>query len=345
MILSGLSRSASASTPGNNGNGSQTDPPLTEKPDGTLEFSLASSGVTVQIVCDDITKETTNLIMHVITQDFSIQGGVAKALDKVGGTSIFQECRKLGKPALFTTQYTKAGNLAVNQIAHVIAPGSIKVADLEKCVGAFFDDVSTKNIASISLSAVGAGAMGYSETQSADLIFDNLSRISKNKSSSIKLVRIVIFEKPRFLRFKDATKAYFDAGRATSSNPQPDNSSSPPMTTSQKTGTIKRQGISITIYSDDRGKIDKAWEELKKKMNENIKEMTMSDDVFKKFTGGDLEKLRKLERDYDFEIKVDQDKGVVKFKGNIADIPHVQGKINEILNDIKEDKSKGKNLL
>ena len=349
MILSGLSRSAPASTPRNNNNGSRTDAPFTEKPDGTLELFLASSGLTVQIVCDDITNETTNLIMHVITQDFSIQGGVAKALERVGGTNIFQECRTLGKPAPFTTQYTNAGNLAVNQIAHVIAPGSTKVADLQKCVGAFFDDVSTKNITSISLSAVGAGAMGYSETQSADLIFDNLSRISKNKSSSLKLVRIVIFEKPKFLRFKDATKAYFAEGRPTSLNPQPDNSFPSPMATFQKIfrsarmkkiGLIKREGISVKIYSDDHVKIDKAWEELKTKMNENIKEMTMSDDVFKKFTDRDLEKLRQLERDFNFEIKVDQDRGVVKLKGNIADIAKVQGKINEILNDVKDNKSK-----
>ena len=324
---------------------------MTEKPDGTLEFSLASSGVTVRIVCDDITNETTNLIMHVITQDFSIQGGVAKALERVGGTSIFQECRNLGKPAPFTTKYTKAGNLAVNQIAHVIAPSLTTVADLQKCVGAFFDDVSTKNIASISLSAVGAGGMGYSETQSADLIFDNLSRISKNKSSSIKLVRVVILEKPKFLRFKDATKAYFAARRATSSNPQPDNFFTLGTfqkilrTARMKIGTIKRQGISIKIYSDDRGKIDKAWEELKKKMNENIKEMTMTDEGFKKFADRHMEKLRELERDFNFEIKVNQGKGIVKLKGNIDDVAKVQGKINEILNDVKDDKGKGNKLI
>ena len=328
---------------------------MTEKPDGTLELSLGSSGVTVQIICDDITNETTDLIMHVTTQDFSIQSGVAKALARVGGTSIFQECRNLGTPALFTTHYTKAGNLAVNQIAHVIAPSLIKVADLQKCVGVFFDDVSTKNITRISLSAVGAGAMGYSETQSADLIFDNLSRISKNTSSSLKLVRIVILDKPRFLRFKNATKAYFASVGATSSNPQPSNSSPSLIAIFQKifrfarlkiTGSIETDGVSIEIYSDTRVKIDKAWEELKKKMNENIKEITISDELFKKFTDSDLEKLRKLEREFDFEIKLDQGRGIVKLKGHIVDTANVQGKISEILNDLKEkDKSKGEILL
>ena len=338
-----------------NDNGNKKNVATTEKADGTFELSLGSSGLTIQIVCADIANETTDLIMHVVTQDFSLQGGVARALVKSGGTSILQECQALGKPAPFTTQYTKAGNLAVGQIAHVISPGSTTLADLQKCLSAFFDGVSARNIVSISFSAVGAGGMGFSETESADLIFDNLSRISKNRKSSLKLARIVIFEKPKFLRFKDAAKAHFlTFWGANSSNPQRNDPSRFQLprqlsslqgifglVRSKKPGYIKKAGVSIKIYSDDGDKIDKAWKEFKKKMNENIQEKIMIDDVIKKLTDRELQKLRKVEREFDFEIKVDKGACEVRFKGDTLDMAKVQGKISEILNDIKDNQSKG----
>ena len=320
-----------------------------DKPDGSLELIL-SGNITVQIVCDDISKETTDLIMHVTSQDFSFNGGVGKALIKAGGKTIEQECKGLGQPALFSTQYTKAGNLSVNQIAHVIGSGKPSYADLKKCLDNFFDDISQKGIAKVSFSAIGAGAMGYSENQSADLIFDNLFKIAQSKNPALSVVRIVIFEKAKFMKFKDAAKAYVANGGPTSSSATSKKSSYAPklpfsvFRSKKQPGKteVKEEGIFFKIYCDDRGKFDKAWNELKRKMKANIIEKPMGDDIIKKFTDSDLEKLRKLERDYDFVIKPDKVKGEVKLKGHMHDIAHVQEKISEIIQDAKDNESKGK---
>ena len=286
---------------------STTKATANEKPDGSLEISFASSNLAVQIVCDDIINETTDLIMHVIGQDFSFQGGVAKALVKAGGDSIVQECKALGQPAPLSTQYTKAGNLTVNQIAHVIGPvNNITPDSLEKCLDNFFDDILQRNIGKVSFSAIGTGAMGYSESESVDLIFDNLFPIAQSKNAALSLVRIVIFEKGKFMKFKDAAKAYVSS-------------------------SAKTTGIFLRIYSDDQRKIDKAWDKLKKKIDGNIDERPIRDDMIKKFTVNDLDNLRKLERDLDFVIKVDKNQGEVTFKGHVHDIPNVQEKINEIV--------------
>ena len=290
---------------------STTKATANEKPDGSLEISFPSSNLAVQVVCDDISKETTDLIMHVIDGGFSFQGGVAKALVKAGGVSIVQECKALGQPALFTTQYTKAGNLSVNQIAHVIGNGKPSYGDLKKCLDNFFDDIDKKNIAKVSFSAIGTGGMGYSEEESVDLIFDNLFRIARSKNTTLSLVRIVIFEKGKFMKFKDEAKAYISS----------ECDADPAKTT----------GIFLRIYSDDERKIGKAWDKLKKKIDENIDERPVRDDMIKKFTVNDLENLRKLERDLDFVIKVDKNQGEVTFKGHVHDIPSVQEKINEIV--------------
>jgi O-acetyl-ADP-ribose deacetylase (regulator of RNase III) len=315
-----------------------------EEPDGSLELSLGSRNLTVQIVCDDISKETTHLIMHVIDQDFSFQGGVGKALIKAGGDSIVQECKALGQPALFSTQYTEPGNLSVNQIAHVIAPASMNVADLKKCLDTFFDDVSKKNIARISFSAIGAGALGFSEKQSADLIFDNLSRIANSKNPALRLIRIVILEKAKFIKFKDATKVYFFSGGATSSIPHPaDACASHSRTPAKSVGGD--ESISIRIYSDDRGKIDEAWGELKTKIRENMDGTILKNNVIKNFTDRGREKLHKLARDNEVEIKVHSSKGILRIKGYKADVPNVGEKAKKILKDVEDNEIKGKILI
>jgi O-acetyl-ADP-ribose deacetylase (regulator of RNase III) len=323
--------------------GSQSNVTFIEKPDGSLELSFGARNLTVQIVCDDISKETTHLIMHVTNQDFSFQGGVGKALIKAGGDSIVQECKALGQPSLFSTQYTKAGNISVNQIAHVIGTGQPTFPDLKKCLDTFFDDVSKKNIGKVSFSAIRAGAMGFSESQSAELIFDNLSRIAESKNPTLNLARIVIFERTKFVKFKDASTAYFSSGGATNLDPQPaDACASHSRKTAKSVG--KDESISIRIYSDDRAKIDEAWEEFRRKIRENIHEKTVNNDVIKNFTDRDREKLHELERDNDVEIKVDKSKGMVTIQGYIADIANVHERIIKILKDIKDNESKGKTL-
>ena len=282
-----------------------------EELEGSLELWFES--ITVQIAYNDTSKEVTNLIMLVIGQDFLVKGGVEK----------------------------EAGKLTVHQIDHAISPTvMIDVAALKKSLDTFFDNVSEKNTTRIS----------FSESQSAGLVFDNLCRIAKIKNPSLlSLICIVIFDRAKFIKFKDATKAYF-ASRGLSL--QPGNSSRAPRMSFSVVGSSGSEistrlikgdgGISITIYSDDRGKIDEAWEELKRRMNQNIQEMIMTDDVIKEFTDRDLEQLRKLERDFDFEIKIDQQKGDVKFKGHVLDIANVQGKIGEIVNDIKDNRNRNK---
>ena len=79
-------------------------------------------------------------------------------------------------------------------------------------------------------------------------------------------------------------------------------------------------------------------------MNANIKIITMGDDLIKNFTNRDLEKVRKLERDFDVQIQVDQSKGDAKIKGHIADIPYIQEEIRKVLTDVVDREREGKSF-
>ena len=77
-------------------------------------------------------------------------------------------------------------------------------------------------------------------------------------------------------------------------------------------------------------------------MDANIKILTISDDVIKKFTNRDLERVCKLERDFDVQIQVDQSKGDAKIKGHIADISYIQEEIRKVLTNVEDRECKGK---
>ena len=102
--------------------------------------------------------------------------------------------------------------------------------------------------------------------------------------------------------------------------------------------------MSIKIYCNDRVRIETAWKEFKRMINANIQDMTIGDDVIKKITGRDREKIRKLERDFDVEIQVNQRKGNLRIRGHIADILNTHDQIWKLLKDIKDRENKGKLL-
>ena len=102
--------------------------------------------------------------------------------------------------------------------------------------------------------------------------------------------------------------------------------------------------MSIKIYCNDRVRIETAWTEFKRMINANIQDMTIGDDVIKKITGRDREKIRKLERDFDVEIQENQRNINLRIKGHIADILNTHDQIWKLLKDIKDRENKGKFL-
>ena len=92
----------------------------------------------------------------------------------------------------------------------------------------------------------------------------------------------------------------------------------------------------IKIYSDSQQNNDRAWEELKRKLDENIQEKNIINDVIKKFTQYDIWKLNKLARDFDFQVKVIKRKGHLMFRGHRLDMRNVEEKIGDILKDVKD---------
>ncbi|XP_046856545.1 protein mono-ADP-ribosyltransferase PARP14-like [Xenia sp. Carnegie-2017] len=206
----------------------------------------------------------------------------------------------------------------------------------------FFDDLSGKGITDVSFSAIGAGAMGFSERESVTLIFDNISRMALSKNPTLNLVRIVIFEKGKFDQFKDATKTYFSSEPDARRNPKK-SSKSFNVFRSKKFGKSKikvkdpeASSLSVKIFSDDMKYVESAWSDFLKSMEEKLTEHTIRNETIKKFGESEKKKIREVERNFDVTIKVDFTKGEACINGHVSDIPEITDALGNMFKEIEE---------
>lgn len=163
-----------------------------------------STGQTLQIVQGDITIEEVDAIVNAANEHLAHGGGVAWAISKKGGATIQRESddwvRKHGPVPHTRPAWTSGGLLPAKYVIHAVGPvwgdgqeesklqdavtGSLKVADDLKCT-------------SISLPAISTGIFGFPKDLAAEIIFKAIPAFfEKNTNTSVKQVRIVLFDQP-----------------------------------------------------------------------------------------------------------------------------------------------------
>ena len=177
--------------------------PLVEK-----KFPLGQS---LQIVQGDITTEEVDAIVNAANEHLAHGGGVAWAISKKGGPEIQRESdawvRKHGPVTHTHPAWTSGGLLPAKYVIHAVGPvwingrddedqklqdavtGSLQVADELKCE-------------SISMPAISTGIFGFPKDRAAGIIFKAIAAyFEKNETTSVKQVRIVLFDKPTIDEF------------------------------------------------------------------------------------------------------------------------------------------------
>lgn len=160
------------------------------------------TGQSLQIVQGDITIEEVDAIVNAANEQLAHGGGVAWAISKKGGPKIQEESdawvRKHGPVSHTHPAWTSGGSLPAKYVIHAVGPvwgdgqedsklqdavtGSLQVADELKCE-------------SISMPAISTGIFGFPKDRAAGIIFKAVTAyFEKNKNSSLKQVRIVLFD-------------------------------------------------------------------------------------------------------------------------------------------------------
>ena len=300
--------------------------------DGHVDV-LLDKNLTVQIVNGDIAKESTEMIMHVTNTHLSLHGGVAKSLVAAGGDTFKKDSKAASPIPLFSAKFTSAGKLSVSQVAHVAAPDKPTFQDLEKCMENFFDSVSKQKVQKISFSAIGAGAIGLSEKDSAKLIFSALSRIHEKGNSTLSLVRIVIFKKSKFENFKSAVKEPTFRLKPTVSIPKTDGN--------EKVVDTQR---CVRLYAQKSATLEKVWKKLKEMLDKQIQTSTLEENL-EELSMEEVNKIEDIGKPYDVSVHADVRAGCVQFRGYCGDLTAVYEKVSKMLKKILEQKKKGKNVI
>ena len=305
---------------------------INENSDGNVDVFL-DKNLTVQIVNGDIAKESTEMIMHVTNTHLSLHGGVAKSLVAAGGDTFKKDSKAASPIPLFSAKFTSAGKLSVSQVAHVAAPDKPTFQDLEKCMENFFDSVSKQKVQKISFSAIGAGAIGLSEKDSAKLIFSALSRVHEMGNSTLSLVRIVIFKKSKFENFKSAVKEPTFRLKPTVSIPK----------TAGNEKVVDTQ-LCVRLYAQKSATLEKVWKKLKEMLDKQIQTSTLEENL-EELSMEEVNKIEDIGKSYDVSVHADVRAGCVQFTGYCGDLTAVYEKVSKMLKKILEQKKKGKNVI
>ncbi|XP_007552357.1 poly(ADP-ribose) polymerase family member 14-related sequence 1 isoform X1 [Poecilia formosa] len=168
---------------------------------GTHETKLGN--VTIQVVTGDITKETTDVIVNSSNDSFTLKSGVSKAILDAAGVAVLEECQNLGSQPNSGMIMTVPGNLKCKKILHLV--GQTDPVKIHRTVKEALQMCVKNSYTSVSFPAIGTGQGNVQAKQVADSMLDAaIDVLSQNTSSSLTLIRIVIFQQPMLKDFHDS---------------------------------------------------------------------------------------------------------------------------------------------
>jgi len=156
----------------------------------------------IELVCGDITKETTDAIVNAANERLAGGAGVDGAIHHAGGPKIMEECRKIGCCPTGGAVITTGGNLQAKYVIHTVGPvyrsGTKKEANLlQSAYRKSLELAKEKGFKSISFPAISTGVYGYPIDEAAHIALKTSIDFARN-NTEIKLIRHVLYNNKIF---------------------------------------------------------------------------------------------------------------------------------------------------
>jgi len=156
-----------------------------------------------QLVQGDITSEEVDAIVNAANERLQHGGGVAWAISQKGGSVIREESdrwvREHGLVTHSHPAWTSGGDLPAKYVIHTVGPawgdgnedqkltdavtGSLRLAGELKCT-------------SIAMPAISTGIFGFPREKAATIIFSTVEDYFQGSTSSLKVVKLVLYDQP-----------------------------------------------------------------------------------------------------------------------------------------------------
>lgn len=169
-----------------------------------LKERTLSTRQSLQIVQGDITVEEVDAIVNAANEHLQHGGGLAWAISKRGGPAIQQESdewiRTKGKVSHAHPAWSSGGLLPAKYVIHAVGPvwgvgeEDVKLSD---AVTGCLRVAEELGLESIAFPAISTGIFGFPKERAAKVILRAIEDyFRENTSSKIKLIKLVLFDRP-----------------------------------------------------------------------------------------------------------------------------------------------------
>jgi O-acetyl-ADP-ribose deacetylase (regulator of RNase III) len=158
----------------------------------------------ILITQGDITEADVEAVVNAANNDLQLGGGVAGAIRHKGGSSIQEECDRIGAIPLGEAALTGGGRMKAKYVIHAASMelgGRTSPGNLEASTRNSLRRAEEKKIRSIAFPAIGTGIAGFDTIRCAEIMLRVVAAHLKGKTS---LERVV------FVLFDNATREIFD---------------------------------------------------------------------------------------------------------------------------------------
>jgi O-acetyl-ADP-ribose deacetylase (regulator of RNase III) len=159
------------------------------------------TGQILQIVQGDITTEDVDAIVNAANEHLQHGGGVAWAISKRGGPAIQKESnewvRTKGPVSHVHPVWTSGGLLPTKYVIHAVGPVWGEGDEDSKLAAAMSGSLRLADelgLKSIAFPAISTGIFGFPKERAAKIMLDSISEYFSKVSSTLKTVRLVLFD-------------------------------------------------------------------------------------------------------------------------------------------------------
>ena len=172
-------------------------------------MKIAVNRSEIELIQGDITESDSDAIVNAANSLLVMGAGVAGAIRAKGGSSIQEECNKIGGCPVGDASVTGGGNLKAKYVIHAVGPQWGEGGEDKKLKNATINSLKRAEelkLTSIAFPALSTGIFGFPMDRAASITLRAICDYLKG-ATCIKRVILVLFDSNGFCLFKNFLKS------------------------------------------------------------------------------------------------------------------------------------------
>ncbi|XP_067843255.1 protein mono-ADP-ribosyltransferase PARP14 [Heptranchias perlo] len=298
----------------------------------TIEINIGK--VKVQAVHGDITAERTDAIVNSTNNNLNRNTGVSNAILKAAGQSLVDECEQLGDQSCDNIITTKAGNLRVKYILHLV--GWTKTKNIKASIGKILKECEKLKISSVSFPAMGTGKGKLNPSDVANALLDAINDyVGGFNQPSLSLIRIILFKPLMMEQFRQCMEQRFKITQSAAQPTLPVKAVYPIIPDFPITLRAAKCLIgTVEVYGMTKNAIAMAQKDVEDLIKENCTSKTISNECAACLSDAQRQRITDLCDKQQLKVEIQQKK--ITIDGNTDDVLESVLELTSMLQSAKE---------